>query len=63
MEKVAKHAKFVLLEYFNHINPCGFLDKGVTSLEKELGKKVDIEDVKDKLKVNMQKVFGMKILE
>ncbi|MDA3780834.1 MAG: lipoyl(octanoyl) transferase LipB [Bacteroidales bacterium] len=51
------------LQYFNHINPCGFLDKGVTSLEKELGKKVDIEDVKDKLKVNMQKVFGMKILE
>jgi lipoyl(octanoyl) transferase len=25
------------LEYFKYINPCGFSDKGVTSLEKELG--------------------------
>ena len=25
------------LSYFNHINPCGFTDKGVTSMEKELG--------------------------
>ena len=25
------------LTYFNNINPCGFTDKGVTSLEKELG--------------------------
>ena len=27
------------LNYFNHINPCGFVDKGVTSLQKELGAK------------------------
>ena len=27
------------LSYFNYINPCGFTDKGVTSLEKELGGK------------------------
>ncbi len=26
------------LRYFDHINPCGFRDKGVTSLEKELAK-------------------------
>ena len=34
------------LRYFSHINPCGFADKGVTSLEKELGHKVDMEQVK-----------------
>jgi lipoyl(octanoyl) transferase len=34
------------LEYFQHINPCGFVDKGVTSLEKELGNKQDFEAVK-----------------
>jgi len=34
------------LSYFSHINPCGFTDKGVTSLSKELGKNVDISDVK-----------------
>ncbi len=35
------------LSYFQHINPCGFTDKGVTSLEKELGKKQDFEKVKE----------------
>ena len=34
------------LEYFNYINPCGFSDKGVTSLEKELGFKQDFDRVK-----------------
>ena len=49
------------LEYFNYINPCGFIDKGVTSMEKELGEKVDFEKVKDVLKSNMEEVFGMKL--
>lgn len=34
------------LSYFNLINPCGFTDKGVTSLEKETGQKIDLEEVK-----------------
>lgn len=38
------------LEYFSYINPCGFLDKGVTSLEKELGTSQDIEKVKIRLR-------------
>ncbi|MGC9373496.1 MAG: lipoyl(octanoyl) transferase LipB [Bacteroidales bacterium] len=49
------------LEYFNHINPCGFVDKGVTSMEKELGKKVDYEKVKDVLRSKMIEVFGMNL--
>ncbi len=49
------------LEYFNHINPCGFIDKGVTSMEKELGEKVDFEKVKDVLKGKMEEVFGMNL--
>ena len=51
------------LRYFSHINPCGFADKGVTSLEKELGHKVDMEQVKaqivkhlsEKLKIEIYK--------
>lgn len=35
------------LSYFNHINPCGFTDKGVTSLEKELSKKIDMNEIKE----------------
>jgi len=37
------------LSYFNLINPCGFTDKGVTSLEKELGYNQDIELCKRQL--------------
>ncbi len=38
------------LSYFNYMNPCGFIDKGVTSMQKELGKIVDFEDVRLSLK-------------
>lgn len=34
------------LSYFSKINPCGFVDKGVTSLSKELGRAVDMQEVK-----------------
>lgn len=47
------------LTYFNHINPCGFVDKGVTSLEKELGGKVDLEEVKAKLLKQILIQFGV----
>ncbi|MCK9612661.1 MAG: lipoyl(octanoyl) transferase LipB [Bacteroidales bacterium] len=50
------------LTYFNYINPCGFTDKAVTSLQKELNKFCDVEDVKLKLKENISKVFGMKLI-
>jgi lipoyl(octanoyl) transferase len=47
------------LTYFNNINPCGFTDKGVTSLEKELGIRQDFESVKEKVKRNLQEVFDL----
>jgi lipoyl(octanoyl) transferase len=47
------------LTYFNYINPCGFTDKGVTSLEMELGEKQDFEDVKLVVKNNLQKIFDL----
>lgn len=47
------------LSYFNHINPCGFTDKGVTSLEKELGSKQDIEAVKRIVRERMKDVFEL----
>ncbi|MCX6255820.1 MAG: lipoyl(octanoyl) transferase LipB [Bacteroidia bacterium] len=47
------------LTYFNNINPCGFTDKGVTSLEKELGGKQDFDSVKNKVKKNLQDVFDL----
>ena len=47
------------LNYFNHIIPCGIQDKKVTSIKEELGRKVDFEEVKAKLKVNFEKVFNV----
>jgi lipoyl(octanoyl) transferase len=47
------------LTYFNNINPCGFTDKGVTSLQKELGVRQDIDYVKSKVKKNLQEVFDL----
>ncbi len=47
------------LGYFNHINPCGFIDKGVTSLEKELGEKLDMSSVKAVLKEIFEKKFAI----
>ena len=48
------------LTYFDYINPCGYTDKGVTSLEKELGGKQDIEHVKLLVKQNLREVFDLK---
>jgi len=45
------------LSYFSLINPCGFIDKGVTSMEKELGYKVDMEEVKREMKKLFEEVF------
>lgn len=49
------------LNYFNHIIPCGIVNKQVTSLEKELGHVVDYEEVKLQLKRNFEKVFEMEL--
>jgi lipoyl(octanoyl) transferase len=47
------------LDYFNYINPCGFVDKGVTSMQKEKGETVEMESVRAVLKQNIQKVFEL----
>lgn len=50
------------LNYFNYIIPCGINDKSVTSLQKELGKEVDLEEVKQLLKTNFETVFDCKLI-
>jgi lipoyl(octanoyl) transferase len=49
------------LKYFGYINPCGFIDKGVTSMQMELGEEVDIERVKHILREELRKAFGMEM--
>jgi len=46
------------LQYFDHIVPCGIKDKGVTSLEQEIGP-VSMEEVKQVVKSKFAEVFGL----
>jgi len=50
------------LAYFNYINPCGFTDKGVTSLEQELGSKQDMKSIKNIVKRNLLEVFDLELI-
>lgn len=49
------------LSYYQYINPCGFVDKGVTSMERELGEKQDFDKVKGLLKGCLANTFGVSI--
>ncbi|MCC7401835.1 MAG: lipoyl(octanoyl) transferase LipB [Chitinophagaceae bacterium] len=50
------------LRYFDFIIPCGISNKRVTSLEKELGYQVDMEEVKMKVKRHFEKVFDVELI-
>jgi lipoyl(octanoyl) transferase len=49
------------LSYFGHIIPCGIDDKAVTSLQAELGRKVDISEVESILKGHIARLFEMEL--
>ena len=49
------------LSYFNFIVPCGIQGKQVTSLQKELGRNIPIEEVKQKVKANFERVFNIRL--
>ena len=50
------------LEHFSGIIPCGIADKGVTCMAKELGGLVDIEEVKDRLKLELADLFDVELV-
>jgi lipoyl(octanoyl) transferase len=51
------------LRYFDYIVPCGITDKAVTSMEKEIGKKVDLNQVQSILRDHLLTLFGGHVLE
>ncbi|MGZ5244694.1 MAG: lipoyl(octanoyl) transferase LipB [Bacteroidia bacterium] len=50
------------LDYFNYIIPCGIKDKDVTSMQRELHRKIDIDDVKGKILKHFEEVFSCQIV-
>jgi lipoyl(octanoyl) transferase len=48
------------LDVFNGIIPCGIKDKDVTSIEQEISRSVDIQEGKELVVKNFQKVFDYK---
>ncbi|MDR2284717.1 MAG: lipoyl(octanoyl) transferase LipB [Sphingobacterium sp.] len=51
------------LNYFGNIIPCGIDDKDVTSMERELGHKLDMGEVKDRLKKHIADLFHMELTD
>ncbi|WP_209331423.1 lipoyl(octanoyl) transferase LipB [Lunatimonas salinarum] len=49
------------VQYFGHIVPCGIPDKAVTSLHLELGRQLDMEEVKVKMRRHLEILFEMKL--
>jgi len=50
------------LSYFGNIIPCGITDKSVTSLQTELGKEINMSEVRNKIKVHLIDLFEMEII-
>ena len=49
------------LSYFDHIIPCGIVNKQVTSLQKELNKSLPVDAVKEKVKRHFEDVFDVEL--
>ena len=50
------------LTYFDYIIPCGIQNKQVTSMEKELGRKLDMAEVKERVKFHFERVFNVNLI-
>jgi lipoyl(octanoyl) transferase len=50
------------LDYFNNIIPCGIQDKQVTSLQKELSREMDMNEVKQKVRKYFEEVFEVGLI-
>jgi len=49
------------LDFFSHIVPCGIDDKAVTSMKKELGIEVDMQEVENIIIEEFKSLFGFQI--
>lgn len=50
------------LDYFQYIVPCGIENKQVTSLQKELGREIPMDEIKTEVRKNFEKVFNASLV-
>lgn len=50
------------MSFFDYIVPCGITDKAVTSIQKELGREIDMQEVKEILKKEFENVFESELI-
>lgn len=49
------------LGWFEKINPCGFRDRGVTSIQRETGREISMDEVKDLMTNHLSELLNVKI--
>ena len=49
------------LDYFRWINPCGFTDRGVTSIRQQTGREVTMEEMREEAVKNLCEKLNVKI--
>jgi len=47
------------LKYFSFINPCGYIDKKVTSVKEELGREINFKEAKEIMKKSFEEIFSV----
>jgi lipoate-protein ligase B len=52
----------ISLKPFEWINPCGLQDTGITSMERELSRKVSMKRVRERIKHHLEAVFGVSLI-
>jgi len=52
----------ISLKPFEWINPCGLQDTGITSMERELSRKVSMKRVRERVKHHLEAVFGVSLM-
>jgi len=52
----------ISLKPFEWINPCGLHDRGITSMERELSRKLSMSQVRETIKHHLEAVFGVALM-
>lgn len=52
----------ISLKPFGWINPCGLDNMGITSMEREISRKVSMNQVRENIKLHLKSIFGIRLV-